>query len=659
MTDFAAVFCRDGQPVDRSNLLRVAAALKPPAAASGRPWCDGTAGLVGIPERRFVPENTLDSQPVDADGLLLLFDGVLAHRGELIDALAIEPRGAARQADSALFAHAWKRWGADAALRAEGRFAAVVWDPRARLLVAVCSPLDAPPLYYAVDRRRAILASVPRGIFAWGDLARRLDDAVLASHMVNDRGDGRATCYHGVSALLPGEVLTVSPKAARTRRYYDLAERARPVRLAADADYVEAADELLRGAVASAMRTTEPPAIALSGGLDSSALAVTALDLLANRNDATRLASFTTTNAPGWDGRARAGIVADESHRVRALGRMYPALDARFFHVGNIDAERMLQLHGRMVELIELPIRRSLSMRGGYELARLAAQAGHDVVLDGTYGNSNLSYSGFALLPRLFRSGRLPSLLRESAGAPRGRRLGRFSPLLHYGLYHNLPRRAHNVIKWFVYGRHVWADTSPIHPGFARAMRVDERARASDYLGRGRACARDALLTRWDSIARRHHHRATRGLTEALCGVQVRSPFSDRRLVEWCIGIPDEQYLRDGRSRRLIRRMMEGRLPSETLTGPRGMSEQDWHLHMTRDLPEVRATFERWREDPGVSERVDLDRCMRLVDAWPQRTPRSRREHPEYLFIRHGLEHALAAGRFIRWVEGGRNWIAT
>lgn len=658
MTDFAAVVRRDGQPVDGRSLERVATALKPVDAARGQPWCDGTAGLVGVPERRFVPENTLDSQPASAGGCLLLFDGLLAYRADLVDALGLAPRYVAQQADSALFAHAWARWGEDAALRAEGRFAAVVWDPRAGVLSAVCSPVDAPPLYYAVDRRRAILATAPRGVFAWGDLVRRLDDAVLASNMINDWGDGRATCYRGLSSLLPGEILTVSRRAARTRRYYALAERVRPIRLASDADYMEAADELLRGTVGSAMRSTDPPAIALSGGLDSSALAVTALDVLAARGDEDSLSTFTAINAPGWDGRTKNGVVADERYRVRALGRMYPALDTRFFHVGDIVFEDLLELQGRMVELVELPMRRVGSLRIDFELARQAAQAGHDVVLLGSRGNNNLSYDGLARLASLFRSGRVPTLLREAAGAPRGRRLGRFSPVLHYGIYRNLPPRLHRAVRRLFYGHRGWADLSAIHPEFARSMRVDERARASgfDRVGLGRRSVRQGLLQRWRGVGLRQHHRALGTLAGALYGVQMREPFNDRRLVEWCLGIPDDQYLRNGQSRRLIRRMMEGRLPPETLNGPRGYTGLDWHLHATRDLAEMRAAFERWRKDPDVSERLDLDRALRLVDAWPKTTPLDRHDHPEYLFIRYGLEQALAAGRFIRWVEGGGNW---
>ena len=478
--------------------------------------------------------------------------------------------------------------------------------------------------------------------------------------MINDYGDGRRTCYKGVNSLLPGEALTAAPKAMRVRRYYTL-ERVRPVRLAKDADYVDAANELLRDAVASGMRAVETPAISLSGGLDSSAVAVAALDHLADRGDAAPLVSFTATETPGWDGRTKTAEVGDVTRRVPVLARMYPRLDTRFFDVGDLSFERLLQLEQRMIELTELPPRSRSWLRIVYKTAVLVAESGRNVLLNGGGGNNTLSYDGLARLASLLRAGRLPSLLRESAGGPAGTRLGRLSPVLHYGIYRNLPRRLHGAVRRLVYGQRGWVDVSAIHPRFARANRVDERVRENgfDPYYRGRESVRKVMFGRWELHARRHQARAPQRSMQAIAGIQARLPMHDRRLVEWALGIPDEQHLDGGQSRRLMRRMMKARLPPEILTGPRGRSGSDWHLLATRELPEIRATLESWRSEPGVAERIDIERCLRLVDAWPQATPVRRQDHPDHQFIRHGLDHALAAGRFIRWAEGGGNWAAT
>src|SRR5437764_5320960 len=60
-------------------------------------------------------------------------------------------------------------------------------------------------------------------------------------------------------------------------------------------------------------------------------------------------------------------------------------------------------------------------------------------------------------------------------------------------------------------------------------------------------------------------------------GVDVRTPFTDRRLVEFCMAVPEEQYMTHGQPRLLIRRAMARRLPRDTLAGRnRGLQAAAW-----------------------------------------------------------------------------------
>jgi asparagine synthase (glutamine-hydrolysing) len=49
----------------------------------------------------------------------------------------------------------------------------------------------------------------------------------------------------------------------------------------------------------------------------------------------------------------------------------------------------------------------------------------------------------------------------------------------------------------------------------------------------------------------------------AAFGLEARYPFFDRRLIEFCLALPDEQKLAGGWSRLVFRRAMEGILPPE------------------------------------------------------------------------------------------------
>ena len=189
-----------------------------------------------------------------------------------------------------------------------------------------------------------------------------------------------------------------------------------------------------------------------------------------------------------------------------------------------------------------------------------------------------------------------------------------------------------------------------------RTMRVDERAREDHRRRpvRGLSARRDAQLKMISNPYMQTDHRAVQLALQVLHGVELRDPLGERRFVEWCLKLPDDQYLDRGRSRLLARRSMRGRLPPEVLEARRrGVQSADWHLRLTRALPRIRDTLLEWRNDPVVAGRLDVARLLRLVDTWPARAPLSARDHTEYMLARVGVDRALATGKLIRRTEGG------
>jgi asparagine synthase (glutamine-hydrolysing) len=61
-------------------------------------------------------------------------------------------------------------------------------------------------------------------------------------------------------------------------------------------------------------------------------------------------------------------------------------------------------------------------------------------------------------------------------------------------------------------------------------------------------------------------------------GLDWRDPTADRRLVEYCLSVPMEQYLGAGERRWLGRRALSDRLPAAVLDAKdRGYQAVDWH----------------------------------------------------------------------------------
>src|SRR5262249_17400567 len=104
--------------------------------------------------------------------------------------------------------------------------------------------------------------------------------------------------------------------------------------------------------------------------------------------------------------------------------------------------------------------------------------------------------------------------------------------------------------------------------------------------------------------------------------VDLRTPAFDRPLFEFCLGIPENQYLRDGRERWLIRRAMKGRLPDVVLNNQkRGHQAADWFPKLTRERSRITEEVRRLSANADVASIVDLQRLVAMLDNWPARQP--------------------------------------
>ena len=133
-------------------------------------------------------------------------------------------------------------------------------------------------------------------------------------------------------------------------------------------------------------------------------------------------------------------------------------------------------------------------------------------------------------------------------------------------------------------------------------------------------------------------------------GIDIRTPAFDRRLVEFCIGIPEDQYLRNGCDRWLIRRAMKGRLPDVVLYNKKiGDQAADWYPRLTRERNHIAEEVKRLAANVDVASIVDLQRLTAILDDWPERQP------PEYSpekRILLAIPQALGAAYFIENVTG-------
>jgi len=644
MSGICALYGFGGRPVEARPVDRMLAAMERWGPGPAAVWRDpaGRAAL-GCRFMPVTPEDRFDGQPIASkDGtLVLVADARIDNRPELAAEWGIAPGEAARLPDSAFILEAYRAWGEDCARRLIGDFAFLLWDARRQVLFGARDPIGQRVLYVHGSPSLLAVASSVHALLALEHVTARLNEQKLAELLVLLE-DGSTTCYEGIRRLAAGHVMVVTPEALAFRRYWH-PEAAPAVRLGSDGEYVEAFLEVFGRAVRDRLRSVRPVAIMLSGGLDSASVAAMAAR---ERRSGDRLLAFHAAPRAGYNGVAQPGWVIDESDDVQAVAALHPGMELTILRG---QEGTPLDDAGRLFDAVGAPIRNSISLTWIRMLYERAAARGAGVMLNGGKGNLTISYTGLRGILDAARAGRIVDALRE-VRAVAVRRGHRRRDVLRYQILEPLMPRALQSLRRRLGRRQdvpmEEASHSAIRPAFAAEMRVAERARAlrDDDASLARATAREyriqGLTATGDAYDAYHAFRSW-------FPIETREVPSDVRVIDFCLGIPTAQYLRDGQDRQLIRRSMRDLLPpSIRQRTTRGAQAADWPEWFGAMRGGVVAELDRLDGIELARRCLDLPRMRRLVDAWPGCFgPEHTGDYPLLLL------RGIMMGRFIRWFE--------
>ena len=270
MCGIAGIWNRDGAPVERRSLERMAAALRHRGPDGEGFHVDGGLGLasrrlaiVDLSERAAQPMAT-------ADGTLwLVYNGEVHNWLELREEL--ETLGAVFRSDSdtEVVLEAFRAWGPACLDRFNGMWALALWDARARRLLLARDRFGIKPLVYSIRGDRVAFASEAKAILDAFPEEREADRAEIHAFLGGASPDGtEATFFRGIRNLPPGALAVVEPRSHRIETWW----RFQPGTETPQAGVEERFRDLLDDAVRIRMRSDAPLGVLLSGGLDSSSV---------------------------------------------------------------------------------------------------------------------------------------------------------------------------------------------------------------------------------------------------------------------------------------------------------------------------------------------------------------------------------------------------
>ncbi|MEM9557978.1 MAG: asparagine synthase-related protein [Acidobacteriota bacterium] len=602
MSTWAAVLRLDGGEVGEREIALATESLRA-VDATTRTWFDGpvvlaargASGPVGDGERWLVGDLRLDA----ADRLARSLD-IESRRGPA--------RGDSQDADAETLLRAWRRWGTAAAARVAGDFAYASWHRGRRRLDIVRDDFGVRPLYWSTglpagdDAARLLVVSDSADTVArHPGLTLELDQDGVADLLLFDAWQGpEGTLWRHVHRLPPASrrVWTAGPAATRNGSAGAVSGplpsrglvRPRLDPLAPSPDPEETAEALwsaLRAATADRLRGTRHPALLLSGGLDSAAVATAAVA------DGTRLQGHVLTyrrllRDPEAPAAARTAAALGLPLRRHALD------DFRYFDPGDEPGDDLDAW--RVSRVPSFPLTASIDRA----LARRLRAMGTEVVLTGFGGDVVLRPDRDALRSKL-AAGDVVGTVRALAGSLRR---GLRPPL---GLHSALVRRTS------------WRDGYPpwLEAGFARRVDALERwrhrygPRPAASVDRSEAW-RELTDGGWAVVFERW------AVLEQQVGAPPRRhPFFDRRVVAAALAAASLPQCLD---KSMLRTALRGRLPEAIRRRPKTPLVGE-PAHGTPE-PLERALRGWALKAPIVRDFVDIERLAAcLQSATPEASP--------------------------------------
>lgn len=575
--------------------------------------------------------------------LLFAADARLDNRDELGNDLGIAAATLRHTSDAEIVFRAISRWGDAGAAKILGAFAFALWDETAKRLTLGRDCLGQRALFYHVRGDIVQFATSLTALLALPGVPRDLDDIEIANFMVYNQNEPYRTLYRGIDRVPSRTIVTFDAKGLRPRQYWapdpNVARHC-----ISEQDYVEQARVLFDQAVASAARGLPRLAIAISGGLDSGAIAATAVRL----NLAEAITSYTSVPPDDFDAPIPKYNYLDDKSKVEALARMFPRLDVRYLcPAGQFAADmdwtraflRMGQPH---------------SQSDWYEhILHTMTADGHRTVLFGIHGNHGMSWGGIYSLTELLRRGQLADFVREFFAVAREADYGVLRTLASEVFMPAAPLKLRRLVRR-LQGRdpHDVYHLSALRKDFVVQAKLPSLWQTQSFDPWGGHRVRGGARQRIDRLFDRHQGARDRwALLPELYGVEMRDPYKDRRLAEFLVAVPEPLFRKNGVRRSFARSVFADRLPPEILN-ERGIGAQDvtWFRTMTARRAEIARQIDSIEASPLASRLIDVPRLQRLMAEWPKDEHAAQARKGDY---RLALERGAYIGSFIRWVEGG------
>jgi asparagine synthase (glutamine-hydrolysing) len=512
-----------------------------------------TDDQVSLGHRRLsiidLSENGRQPMANEDESLWITFNGEIYNYRGLRAELVQKGHRFRSQTDSEVILHLYEERGVECLESLRGMFAFAIWDRKARSLFAARDRFGQKPLYYSQLDRRFLFASEIKGLLACPEIAIEPDPAAMDYYLTQRFVPPPLTMIRGIHKLAAGHWLRWRNGGLKIESYWRPAFSNHSPRR--DADWIGELGERVDEAVESHLVADVPVGALLSGGIDSSVVVACM---------ARHMEGPVQTFCVGSDGGD-----FDETKFARRVADHCRTLHRERYITG--EPLRSIPQLVRHLDEPSDPIAACF-----FEAARLASE--HvKVAMSGDGGDEIFAgFDRYAVFEWVERYASLPRWLREDVIRPVVQRIP-----ASFG-YKSLTQRLHwldavggetggrlyaRMTSVFRFGssEKLWAYGPTLREQLKTADAEAAIARPFEIASANGPLSR-MLYT--DILTRLPEH--TLMLTDRLSmahGLEMRSPFLDHELAEFCLAMPGHLKIRRGGTKYAMRQAARKWLPPD------------------------------------------------------------------------------------------------
>lgn len=252
--------------------------------------------IVTSPDKKFTAgqtrlaivdaKNTEVKKTMEYQGAILTFNGEIYNHRELRKELEKKGYVFETDTDTEVLLKALVEWGTDVVKRLDGQFAFGFRDQKEKKVILVRDRTGKKPLYFSCDKEKLLYASEPNSIVKEIGFAPNMD--AIASLFIDGATFAAGeeplgeSIDQGIVQLKPGEIAIFDEQNQKlSRERYDILAVHDIKEIKMEEEYIFDMQVVMEAAIRKRVTTEVPMGVGLSGGLDSSIVALVAADELA------------------------------------------------------------------------------------------------------------------------------------------------------------------------------------------------------------------------------------------------------------------------------------------------------------------------------------------------------------------------------------------